>query len=61
MTRLAFNLIFIALFALSACKKMDASKPVPVTPLTPHPTSTFSYASDKVQNLLISSKLFSHL
>ena len=51
MTRLAFNLIFIALFALSACKKMDASKPVPVTPVTPPPTSNFTYASDKVQNL----------
>lgn len=49
--RLAYNLFFIAFFALAACKKTDSSTPAPVAPVTPPSTTTFTYTSDKVQNL----------
>jgi hypothetical protein len=51
MQRLSFNLIFIAFLVLSSCKKTDKTTPAPVSPLTPPATSTYTYASDKSQNL----------
>ena len=51
MIRLPFSVISIALFALAACKKTDTTTPAPVTPVTPPSTSTYTYTSDKAQNL----------